>query len=192
MVSISTLNHITQKLDTSSPPSWRRGRAGVWSAGRRSRRRAGWPAGWVWSGQIWARLTGWSFRCPSPARQEEREAWKQQQGVSINHLITCSERVRASCSSALYLQGIEDLHQAVVFSHVCPLKVVVFLPGVLGGALPLRGGHLLDACQAAWAVRLGQVLTRRAQDPKGSIDCDQRMHATPSDLTLCLADLVTN
>lgn len=66
-----------------------------------------------------------------------------------------------------YLQGVEDLHQAVVFSHVSSLKVVVFLPGILGSALPFCRAGLLDACQAAWAVRLRQVLPRRAQDPLG-------------------------
>lgn len=62
-----------QKSDTSSPPSWRRGRAGVWSAGKQSQRPAGWPAGWVWSELIWALLTSWSYLCPSPANQRKEE-----------------------------------------------------------------------------------------------------------------------
>ncbi|KAF3853495.1 hypothetical protein F7725_014183 [Dissostichus mawsoni] len=58
-----------------------------------------------------------------------------------------------------------DLQEDRVEGQLVGLLVIVLLPRVLGGAPPVCGAGLLEACQAAWAVRVRQIFTCRAQDP---------------------------
>lgn len=68
-----------------------------------------------------------------------------------------------------YLEGVEHFHQAGVLGRAVLLEVIIFLPRVLGRALPVRQDAVLNPAQAPGAIGVRQVLPGCGQNPARTV-----------------------